>query len=278
VESEVRRSRAEVQKQSPGAVAILQHDEAELARLQQEFDVASAVTNHWDNVTSVIAGVLGLMLLVDALWLPRLVSRRRVLEAADPRREAARPQAPPSMPPVQDPGIGEAASLHVQTRFTDWIDRINLSVGEFVAYWAVIAVFAYYYEVLARYVFNSPTNWVHESMFLMFGMQYLLCGAYAYYEDQHVRVDVIYSRFSARGKALADIVTFPFFFVFVAVILWTGVRFALDAISLRELSFTEWAVQYWLIKLAIPIGAALLLLQGFSKLIKDIIIASRKEA
>ena len=47
-----------------------------------------------------------------------------------------------------------------------------------MAYWAVIFVFVYYYEVIARYVFNSPTNWVHESMFLMFGMQYILAGAY----------------------------------------------------------------------------------------------------
>jgi TRAP-type mannitol/chloroaromatic compound transport system permease small subunit len=139
-------------------------------------------------------------------------------------------------------------------------------------------VFAYYYEVLARYIFNSPTNWVHESMFLMFGMQYLLCGAYAYYEDQHVRVDVLYSHFSRRGKAMADIFTSLFFFIFIGVILWTGVRFALDSISLREMSFTEWAVQYWVVKLAIPIGAALLLLQGIAKLIKDILIVTRGEA
>ena len=53
-------------------------------------------------------------------------------------------------------------------------------LGELVAYWAVLAVFAYYFEVIGRYVFNSPTNWVHESTFLMFGMQYMIAGAYAY--------------------------------------------------------------------------------------------------
>src|SRR5204863_286851 len=82
---------------------------------------------------------------------------------------------------------------------------------EDVAYWGVLAVFAYYYEVLARFVFNSPTNWVHESMFLMFGMQYMISGAYAYREDQHVRVDVFYSKFSRRGKAIADVVSSIFF-------------------------------------------------------------------
>ena len=49
----------------------------------------------------------------------------------------------------------------------------------------------------------------------MFGMQYMLCGAFAYREDQHVRVDVVYAKFSPRGKAIADIITSVFFFIFI---------------------------------------------------------------
>ena len=80
----------------------------------------------------------------------------------------------------------------MHTRFTDAIEWVNIRAGEFVAYWAVISVFGYYYEVIARFAFNSPTNWLHESMFLMYGMQYMIAGAYAYQCDQHVRVDVFY--------------------------------------------------------------------------------------
>ena len=115
-------------------------------------------------------------------------------------------------------------------------------------------------------------------MFLMFGMQYLLSGAYAYKEDQHVRVDVLYTKLSTRGKAICDIVTSVFFFIFIGTMLWTGARFALDAIQFDEHSFTEWGVQYWPIKLAIPVGAALILLQGICKLLKDILIISRRGA
>ena len=147
-----------------------------------------------------------------------------------------------------------------------------------MAYWAVISVFAYYYEVIARFAFNSPTNWVHESMFLMYGMQYMLAGAFAYREDQHVRVDVIYAKFSPRGKAIADIITSVFFFIFITTMLWTGWKFASDAVSLGEVSFTEWGVQYWPVKLAIPIGAALLWLQGIAKLIKDVVLVTRARA
>ena len=59
---------------------------------------------------------------------------------------------------------------------------------------------------------------------------------------------------------------------------WTGMRFALDAIAVGEHSFTEWGVQYWPVKLSIPIGAFLLILQGISKLIKDIVFLTRGAA
>lgn len=269
-ERDVARSREDAKANTPGSAQVLAHDEAAYASKKAAFDAANAVTQYWNRTTGIVASALAVMLVIDGLLLPGLVRRRREREAVDPR---LRPKAL-DMPEVADPGVGMAASMQVHTRFTGWIDRLSLGFGEFVAYWSVIAVFAYYYEVLARYIFNSPTNWVHESMFLMFGMQYLLCGAYAYYEDQHVRVDIFYSRFSPRGKALADIVTSVFFFIFVGVMTWTGVRFALDAISMNELSFTEWAVQYWPIKLSIPVGAGLLLLQGVAKLVKDIMIVS----
>ena len=154
----------------------------------------------------------------------------------------------------------------MHTRFTDAIEWVNIRVGEFVAYWAVISVFGYYYEVIARFAFNSPTNWLHESMFLMYGMQYMLAGAYAYQCDQHVRVDVFYAKFSTRGKAIADIITSVFFFIFVvhAVLDRAGAS-RIDSFNpggVGEVSFTEWGVQYWPVKLMMPIGAALLAAAG----------------
>ena len=184
-------------------------------------------------------------------------------------------------PDVPQIGTHEDPTLRIHTRFTDAIEWVNIRAGEFVAYWAVISVFGYYYEVIARFAFNSPTNWLHESMFLMYGMQYMIAGAYAYQSDQHVRVDVFYVKFSTRGKAIADIITSVFFFIFVVTLLVTSWRFAMDSFNpggTGEVSFTEWGVQYWPVKLMMPIGAALLLLQGISKLTKDVIILTRGRA
>jgi TRAP-type C4-dicarboxylate transport system permease small subunit len=196
----VERADSRVKAGRPGAAEAAATAREQEQQTKAALDVADGALSTWNHVTSGAAIALALLLLGDAALLPRAVRRAREREG-DPRAEiTVLPEAPMQ-------GTVEATSAHVRTKFTDAIDGFNKSIGTYVAYWAVIAVFVYYYEVVARYVFNSPTNWVHESMFLMFGMQYLFCGAYAYREDSHVRVDVFYSKLSPRGKAMADIFT-----------------------------------------------------------------------
>ncbi|HEY2865431.1 MAG TPA: TRAP transporter small permease subunit [Casimicrobiaceae bacterium] len=249
--------------------------QADIKPREADYAVAKAVTDHWHAMARWAAIAMAALLLIDAVLMPTLVRRRRELEAA---RAPPAPILEVDTSVVHEAGVGEDPTLHLHTRVTDAIEWINVKAGQYVAWWALIAVFVYYYEVVARFIFNSPTNWVHESMFLMFGMQYVLSGAYAYREDQHVRVDVFYAKFSPRGKAIADIVTSVFFFIFVGTMVVTGYRFAADSVSFDEHSFTEWGIQYWPVKLALPIGAGLLLLQGIAKLIKDVLLVMRKGA
>jgi TRAP-type mannitol/chloroaromatic compound transport system permease small subunit len=242
-----------------------------------DFNSAQEVLARWQSYSRWLAILMAAMLIGDGILLPWLVRATNAREARN------RANAPPQVVAPEVPAIGtsEDPTLGMHTRFTDAIEAVNIRVGEFVAYWAVISVFGYYYEVIARFAFNSPTNWLHESMFLMYGMQYMLAGAYAYQCDQHVRVDVFYTKFSPRGKAFADIFTSVFFFIFAGTLFWTSGRFALDSLNLGgngEVSFTEWGIQYWPVKLMMPIGAALLLLQGVAKLTKDIVLVSRGKA
>jgi TRAP-type mannitol/chloroaromatic compound transport system permease small subunit len=224
---------------------------------------AQANSDTWNTTSSTLALTVLLLLIVDAILLPRLVRRRNEIEAAKPTDSGFH------CPTVEREHDDSAEPY----RFNKISSHINGLAGELVAYWSVIAVFAYYYEVMARYVFNSPTNWAHESMFLMFGMQYLIAGGFVLREGGHVRVDVLYNKLSRRAKAICDLITSLFFFIFVATLLVTGWTFFKDAYAVSEVSFTEWEIAYWPIKFALPLGAALLLLQGLSQLIKDIIVA-----
>src|SRR3546814_6686979 len=98
-------------------------------------------------------------------------------------------------------------------------------------------------------------------MFLMFGMQYLLSGGYCLREDSHVRVDVIYERFSERTKAIIGLVTSTFFFIFTVTLLVTGYIFASDSVGVWEVSLTVWGIQYWPVKFTLDLGALLSILE-----------------
>lgn len=168
--------------------------------------------------------------------------------------------------------------------FTRMVDAMSQFMGVFVAYWTVLAVLVYFYEVVARYFLKSPTNWAHESMFLMFGMQYVIAGAYAYLHDAHVRVDIFYAKASPRRQAAVDIVTHFFFLIFALALIWTAWTFFSSAMDQNrwfwasgyndEHSFTEWAVAYWPVKFVLLLGSIFLLLQGLSRFVKDIQIFS----
>ena len=182
---------------------------------------ATSAVEQWHMVSGGFATAIAVLLLFDAVLIPRLVRRRA---EAETETEIAGQAAPEPVRDIELAGTREDPTLRVRLRITDIIDAISGWSGEFVCYWSLIAVFIYYYEVLARYVFNSPTNWAHESMFLMFGMQYMISGAYAFREDSHVRVDVVYPHLPDRAKVMTDIVTSIFFFIFAGTLVNGGVK------------------------------------------------------
>ncbi len=229
----------------------------ERVELEPMVQIAADNRKQWSNVAFWAFLAIVAFMLVDLLLIPSMTRKAQLYLKDHPDDEVER-EVLAKDSDLAGTGVGGI------------IDRISLFTGEFVALWSVIAVFVYYYEVIVRYVFNSPTNWAHEGMFLMFGMQYLVAGAYAMLTESHVRVDIFYANFSPRGKAVTDLLTSIFFFIFAVTLIWTGWIFASDSIGQGEVSFTEWAIQYWPVKLVIVLGGILLFLQGLSKLGRDI--------
>jgi TRAP-type mannitol/chloroaromatic compound transport system permease small subunit len=246
----------------------------DLSKMKPVAEEARASRAFWGQAAFYAFMVILALMLIDAVMLPSL--KRKADEKARLEDEADTELAIEAHEEEEE----KDDIRHVSTGWTGVIDRLSLVTGEFVSYWAVIAVFVYYYEVIARYVFNSPTNWAHEGMFLMFGMQYLISGAYAMLCESHVRVDVFYAPMSRRRKAIVDILTSVFFFIFAGVLLVTGWIFAWQATDVDEVSFTEWGIAYWPFKWAIAIGAFLILLQGISKIAQDfrVLVAGEAEA
>ena len=87
------------------------------------------------------------------------------------------------------------------------IERVNDGSGKVLALVTPLVILITVLEVVLRYAFNAPTNWAHEASTLLFGMQYILSGAYAHYHKQHVNVDVISYLWSPRVRAWVDTFT-----------------------------------------------------------------------
>ena len=257
---ELERAEADVKKGKAGAQQKVEKAGQLMETANQGLADEKAGHAKWIWITRILAGIIALLLLIDAYLIPGLVKKCAEKEAGLSAAERI------SMPSGESGG----QSWEGRNRFFYYVDQVNGYVGEFVCFWAIIAVFVYYYEVLGRYLFNSPTNWAHEGMFLMFGMQYMLAAGFTHREEAHVHVDVLYQYFPDRLKALVNIFTSIFFFLFTIALFWTGWIFAADSIQVWEVSFTEWAIQYWPVKTTLVSGAVLLFLDGLTKLIRDI--------
>ncbi len=163
-------------------------------------------------------------------------------------------------------------------KVTRVIDRISLVVGRIVVWFTLLAVAIITFEVVSRYVFDKPTNWAHESMTLVFAMQYILAGAYAHYMHGHVRVDVVYQALSVRNRARMDVLTSMLFFFYIGIMTWTAWWFYWDSQQMHEVSFTDWAPPLYPVKFTVFLGTLLLLLQGLANFVRDLKVAFGPEA
>jgi TRAP-type mannitol/chloroaromatic compound transport system permease small subunit len=266
---ELRRAETAVQRGSRNAQARLEAARAALPPVEAAMAEAEGGLRRWNAIVLAVAGTGLALMVLDACLLPGMWRRRAAHERANPVPEIV--PVTGELPQEPDPVAA------IRTPLTDVIDGISKRTGEFIGWWALIAVFFYYVEVVLRYLFNSPTTFVHEAMFLMFGMMYLVSGGFALLEGSHVRVDIVYSRFSRRGKALADVLTSVFFFLFAGTLVATSWIYLDNAVQVWEVSFSDWGIQYWPIKAVMLLGSAILLLQGVSLLIKDVIFLTRRE-
>lgn len=168
--------------------------------------------------------------------------------------------------------------MGIMKRLLKIIDSISEWSGKIFAYllWPGVAVLVY--EVVARYVFNAPTIWAHGMTQRIFAVYYFICGAYISLNRAHITMDIIYNRFSFRAKAILDIIGFLFFFAFCGVLLWYGSRYAWTSLIHLEPDNTPFRAPLYPVKLAIPIGALLIILQELTLLWRNIYIVIKGKA
>ncbi len=156
-------------------------------------------------------------------------------------------------------------------RFVEFIDKTSDLIGKAASYLLLITVAACMIEVVLRYIFNSPTKWSYEVEAFSCGIIYLLVGAHVLLHRGHVSVDILYQRLSERKKILINIVVvFPLIIIMAAGLTYIGFDYFWTSLAIRETSYSSWSPPIWPIKLMIPVGGVLMMLQAVANLLRDL--------
>lgn len=147
------------------------------------------------------------------------------------------------------------------------IDELSRMVGHAFAWCIIILTFGTSYEVFVRYVLNDPTSWAFDMSYLMYGALFFMAGAYTLSRNGHVRADFLFRRWRARRQAAVELVLYVlFYFPGVLALVVAGWGYGYDAFRIGEVSVNSpVGIPVWQLKLLIPAGAALLVLQGLAE-------------
>jgi TRAP-type mannitol/chloroaromatic compound transport system permease small subunit len=163
-------------------------------------------------------------------------------------------------------------------RMADHIDRVSTVIGRAAAWLVLAVVVVQFVVVLLRYAFDAGSIWLQESIVYAHGFAFLLAAAWALKTGAHVRVDVFYREARPRRRALVDLLgTLLLLLPMAALILWVSLPYAARSWAILERSQeTSGLPLVFLLKSAIPLFAALLILQGIAEMIRAAAVLRRK--
>jgi TRAP-type mannitol/chloroaromatic compound transport system permease small subunit len=164
--------------------------------------------------------------------------------------------------------------LHMNSfwqKIADGIAAINEWVGRGVSWLTFLLVVLVCFDVVFRYLFNDTEAWIMELEWHMFALIFLLGAGFAFKHDRHVRVDLFYSRFSEKDKALLNMIGGLLFLIpWCTMIIWASFQYANVSFQIREVSPDPGGLPArYIIKYAITVGGVLLLLQAISNTIES---------
>jgi len=157
------------------------------------------------------------------------------------------------------------------------VDKLNEGIGTLVSFLMIPLVLIASYEVMMRYIFNRPTIWAWDLNIQIFAAIIMLAGGYTLLKGDHVCVDALVHNMNPRNRAIMNLLTPIFIFIGCGVLMVWGWDMAWMSFQMRETMSTVWAPPYYIMKMLVPAGALLLILQGLSEFFKNLIIIFSKD-
>lgn len=154
-------------------------------------------------------------------------------------------------------------------------DGLNRRLG--VIAWAVfILMFIMLYEVIARYVFNSPTKWAWDVNGQLLCFYTVMVGGYVLYQRGHIRSDLFYARWSAKKRALVESYSSFLPLLFFGAGVSSSLTAAVRSVLLTEHATTILGPPLYPLRIVIAIGMFLFLLQVIAEVMRNLLIVTGK--
>jgi TRAP-type mannitol/chloroaromatic compound transport system permease small subunit len=163
----------------------------------------------------------------------------------------------------------------------DRLESFIRATGRLIAWLTLLMVIVTCIVVVQRYLFDTGSIRLQESITFMHAAVFLLTAAYTLSVDAHVRVDIFYSRMNARNQALVNLSgTLLMLMPFCGFLIWSSWDFVSMSWSVREASPESGGLPYpfpAVMKSFIPIAATLLVLQGIAIMLRAVAALSSRE-
>ena len=153
-----------------------------------------------------------------------------------------------------------------------FVDRASTFAGHFFS-WSIVGLTALIsWEVFSRYVLNTPHAWALDAQIMLYGVMFMMAGAYTLAAGGHVRGDVLYSFFQPRTQATIDLVLYVLFFLpGIFALAYAGWVYAADSLAIRETTFSPEPLPLYPFKFFIPLAAFFLFLQGLVEITRCVL-------
>jgi len=154
--------------------------------------------------------------------------------------------------------------------YVRYVDAINQRVGKVALYLVFVMMGILLFASISRTFFDTPHVWTMEMAQFTMAAYYLLGGGYSMQLKAHVRMDVLYERWSPRKQAMVDVFTSGFLMFYLVILLYGGISSTLYSLEYGQRNYSSWGPPMAPIKIIMVIGIFLMLLQALATFFKDL--------
>ena len=158
--------------------------------------------------------------------------------------------------------------------YVKYVDAISIKIGRATMYLIFVMIGVLLLGSITRNILNMPLSWTVEMAQFIITAYYIAGGAYSMILREHVRMDLLYERFSEKNRARMDVVTTFFLLFYLVVMLVGSVSSTMYAIEYGQRNFSQWNPSMIPIKLIMVAGIFLMILESISFFFKDLAIAT----